>query len=153
MAAAPGRAEKFPLDFAALEKGTWIEGERLDLAVTVKRAHPMWGLELSKLCERIYHETEIRARVDHNRIRLMTDAEAGEYGERRFKYHLNGLGREKRKLATVDMNKLDDGQRALHEHRLRAVGNVTLAARKAMRKESRILSLLASNGRDEDEED
>lgn len=137
------QAKAFPLDFTTLEKGTWLEGKRLDDALLVKRNHPMWSLEVSKLCDRIFQECEIYCRADHDRVRLMTDEEASEYGWRRFSYHVRGLGRQKRKLASVDINKLEPEQRTLHEHRLRASTGIAMATRSAMKKESRILALLS----------
>lgn len=152
MSTSASSAKRFPLDFASLEKGSWIEGKDLDEAITVKRNHPHWALKLSQLVERVHDEREdLCARVDHDRIRIMTDEEASEYGERRLVHHVRGIKRVRLRLARVDVNQLTSEQKRVHETRMLAAGNIATATRMALKKEARILALLKSGAQSDED--
>ncbi len=135
-------AERHPFDFDALEKGTWIEAEQVERAAMCKRSDTAFRLRVMGLCQRIEEETGIMVRCDHDRIRLMDDAEATLHAQQRTGHHVRGLRRQAWRLAQVDVDKLSEHARAAHEHRLRSTCALSVAARSEFRKQERMTLLL-----------
>jgi len=131
--------EFHPLDFEALEKGTWLEGEALVLAAGADPSdHKRWRLALLKLRQAIEEKTEILCCEDHDRIRLMTDSEAREHTWRRWRQNFKGLGRQVFRRSRVDLSQIPHEEHRRVESETRVMSGVTAAARARLRKEKRM---------------
>lgn len=135
--------EKYPLDFDALEKGTWLEGSVLERAVgCTPRDHGRWNLGLMKLCKMIERAAGIVSYVDHDRIRLCTDAEACNYTTRMNERAQSMMFRSVARRTLIDRENLTEEQRSLADRRDRYLGSVAQATRQEARKQRKMLELL-----------
>ena len=136
-------AERYPLDFDALRKDSWLDTHELIHALNVTPADgSKWNFALVGLAEQITRESGILCRIDHDRIRLMSDAEADDYTFRRLEHHTRGLGTTARRRTLIDRHMLDGAQRQIAESRDRVVFSVALAARTELRKQRKLEGLV-----------
>lgn len=129
--------EYHPFDFASLSKGTWIETDELERAAGCKRHHPRWGLKLMQLCTQITGETGILCRRDHDRLRLMDDAEADDYTMRRTAAAVDSLRRQRVRRMLIDATGFDTDSMRRFEARSRIVDATAEAASHALRRSKR----------------
>ena len=137
------RLERYPVDFEALKKDSWIETVVLTAAFGLSPADgARWNFALVGLVQQIARESEIVARIDHDRIRLMTDTEADEYTYRRVEQHVYGIHRAVCRRALIDRAAMGPEMRLLAERRDRAALGIDLAARGEMRRQRKIEALV-----------
>lgn len=130
-----GRMEnQYPLDFDTLAKGQILEIEYLEGVFGVKfEAGSRWAFLVMGLQAQIHEKTDLSCRIDHDAIRILTDAEASEHNYRLVGCHVRGIGRRTEKLLQVDRAQLDDDASTEHDRRIRVAsayaGAVTSARR------------------------
>ena len=125
---------QYPIDFDALVKGQLLEIEYLEGVFAVKYENgARWAFLLMGLQAQIHEKTDLSCRIDHDAIRVLTDAEASEYNFRLVGGHVRGIGRRTEKLLQVDRAQLDEGGSVEHDRRIRVAsvyaGAVTSARR------------------------
>lgn len=141
--------KKHPLDFGALCKGTWLEtAELIDATRTpsgpLRVGSNAWNFALLGLCSQIENESEILCRIDHDRIRLMTDVEADEYTTRRAMDGARTIRNQYRKRALIRTDAMLPDERRLSEARDRVVYALAESTRRQAVKGKRLLALLQS---------
>jgi hypothetical protein len=131
--------EKYPLDFAALEKGSWLEGNALVRAVGTTPEHTIkWRLGLLSLQQKIEAQTNILCCENHDRIRLMTDVESREHTQRGWLRHYRGLKHQVFRRSRVDLSMIPSTEQQEMESETRVMVGVTLATRAELKRQKRL---------------
>lgn len=141
-------SEKHPLDWEALQKGTWLETEEIEKATLCRRSDPFFSLRAQNLGDRIERKTGILCRtegpVQAVRIRLMTDSEALEYQIREAGRASRKLERVADRLAdNIDRTKLSELEQQIHDHARRMVGAMADAQKREKRAHHEMFLLMA----------
>lgn len=135
--------DRWPLDFAALEKGTWLGTAQLERATRKPCTHPDFLLACMSLVKVIEKEALILGRTDGRgaglRVRLMTDAEAVTWNAKQARHHLGGLTRAAHRTVLIDRSQLSDEERAEHDHEARKIQGMAIAAAEEKRRYDRML--------------
>lgn len=135
--------EKYPIDFDAIEKPSWIEGDQLERAVGFKPADgARWQFGLMKLSKLIERHTGFGCRIDKDRIRVCDDAEWDEYTTAQNERGQNLIVSSFARRALIDRSRLTEDQRAIAERRDRYLGGLTQAVRSEARRLRRIEGLI-----------
>lgn len=130
--------EKYPLDFDALQKGEWLETAELEEALGVTMADgAKWNFALMGLRSQIERESGIVCRIDHDRIRLMTDTEADEYLYRQGERSVSKLVRVTRSRALIDRGSMTDQEKRVAASRDTVMMATATAARMTLRRQRR----------------
>ncbi len=141
-------AEKYPLDFEALSKGTWLEGPELEKAVGCSPDDMgRWRLGMLKLRQKIEEQTEILCCEDRNRLRLMTDPEAREHTLRRWLHSIRGQVRQVRRRSRIDVSRIPEFDHQAMESETRMMVGVTQATLAEKRKRVRATRLMNGDRR------
>lgn len=112
-------ADMWPLDPRHYPKGSMIDPISLGL-ISTSRDHKRFQLDLLKLkqeIERVSDQLKLRQsyRIDHDRIRVMTDPEALDYHQNAAARALSSMGRQAGHLRNrIEVQNLDDNQRTEH---------------------------------------
>lgn len=136
--------ERYPLDIEKVTKGfvlTVDEVERINRTTRGSKEH---GLGLLKLQGWMESELEGRGccwviKQESEGLRVLTDAEASTYQEKRRQEDVRSILRGHRKLLHVDANVLTDEERAEHNRRV-LVGGYFVQALAHARKQVRSLA-------------
>jgi hypothetical protein len=136
-------AEIYPVDATALSKGDLISPEQIERCYGITRddsRYPFRQMELAKYVEKEKRLAgdPVVVKSEGLGVRILTDAEAVEYTNRRYEAHIAGLGYELARGLSVDVKNLDGPQKAQHERNLIVNGHTfsgTLAARKEAAKQ------------------
>ena len=141
----------YPIDFATLEKGGWVEARQIENysgkdgePVFVSRDDRRYSFRLLQVKARIEKETGIRCRADGDRLRLMTDSEALCYAREERGRHVRGIATQARWLQELDTRALNDTERKIADHEQRHTANIAVIARSEERKATRITRLIES---------
>lgn len=114
-------AERFPLDFDALNRGDVIPAERIESIYNVTRREATYRLKMMHLAEqieshfRVARAEELLVKHDGDTLKLLTHPEQAEESQRRAVAMVRGYGRALMKAVGVDLSKLDDAARNRHE--------------------------------------
>lgn len=131
--------QRYPLDFEALEKDSWIETEKIREIYGVKPEDKTWGLAVVDLVSKILaHRQDLGAFSIQNRIRIPTDFEWSQYCDRRMRHHVRGTARVAAYHARTDTSELTPEQRQFAESGARISQAVAMAARQALRRQAMI---------------
>jgi len=135
----------YPIDFDALEKGSYIQPEVLEHVFQVKRDMAAYSLKLVAMRDEIMRQLSARgldvvAKQHNSGIKILEDAEASAYTYQSaqlgvMKYHRNLV-----RAQSVDRSQLDDKEKELHDGRLFVMGRVYQAAFKAKKEARKLLS-------------
>lgn len=114
---------RYPVDFDALEKGSYITPKDVARAARADVGTPKFSIFLMGLCaecERRLLDRGLQAvvRVDNYGVRVLTDAEAAEYTDHQFGGLIRRLGRTLHRQNRVDTKELGTSQRQQHERAL-----------------------------------
>lgn len=149
-----------PLDFGALEKGSWLETEELERATMLKRTDKSFWSAVLRLRDEIKRQACILTRTEGSgadiRLRLMTDSEATAWAAGEGVRAIRKLNRSALDLMTyVDRSNLTDPELRAHEHASRVLTAVADAAAREKKKHARLLEFLHAPqlGPGEDEDD
>jgi hypothetical protein len=136
--------ERYPIDYDTLNKGDTIPAARIERITGKTRTDLNYALACMALKERI--ETDLwklgkpwTLKQQGEDIVVLTDAEAAEYNDRRFKQDLRSMGRRLQHQLSVDVAQLDDDQRADHLRAVEVNGKIMQAvavAKKQIRLEA-----------------
>lgn len=131
--------ERWPIDFDSLSKGTWIEGEVLEGAITGLAKDPdnfaHRQFAIMRLVQMIKDQTDFVAYEDHGRIRVATDAEAAAYTERMFRRHMGGMIGQLSQRAKVDPSGFNAEERRRFDHETLRQAAIVAAARTANKRQ------------------
>lgn len=132
----------WPLDFPALQKGSWIGTEELERATRKKRDDHNFRLHVLRISKLITDHTGILVRCEGDRLRLMTDSEA-------YQWNVTQALRSEERLTTcakrtlmVDRTQLTEADQAAHDSSSRAIQAIAASARKERRRGAEFLQLL-----------
>ena len=112
-------ADMWPLDPRHYPKGSMIDPVSLGL-ISTDRSNKRYQLDLLRLkqeIERVSDQLKLRQsyRIDHDRIRVMTDAEALDYHQNAAARALHNMGKQASHLRNrIEVHNLDDNQRTEH---------------------------------------
>jgi hypothetical protein len=144
-----GTATVYPLDFDALEKGSWIEARQIESwpdrdgrPQFIGREERAYSFRMLRVKDEIEKRTGIRCRADGERLRLMTDAEHLEYQGRESDRYVRGYRRNTRWLQEIDSRNLNDIEKKKHEYQLRHQTGVAVVLVQEQRKAARNLRLI-----------
>lgn len=130
---------RIPLDFDTLEKGRVFGVEEIEEIVGLPRDDEKFPLKRLSLCARIEREMRDRGRpmavrLERGALKVMDDPENAEYQPKEYDRHLRGAARALGRLAIVEPEKLDEGQRNEHEHQMLRMSRITAAIKLEKRK-------------------
>lgn len=132
-------AQRFPLDFDALHKGSVVSAEEIEAIVRVSRDSARYSARQTDLCFRI--ERELRDRgIDatvatiKDEIHVLDDPAAAIHNRQLFDKGMKRLRRAHRKLMQVDTGQLSDEERKQYVRTLTVQGAVLVGAMSAQRK-------------------
>jgi hypothetical protein len=111
---------QFPLDFDALTKGQILDIEYLERIFGVRYEQGQrWAFLVMGLQAQVHEKTDLSCKIDHDAIRILTDAEASEHNFRLVGCHVRGISRRTEKLLQVDRSQLDETASSEHDRRIR----------------------------------
>jgi hypothetical protein len=130
--------ERFPFDYDALGKGDVITVERLQDLTGLTYGTTAFSLQVLRYQKVIEDELLARGRAvtvcsEKGSLRILTDAEASEYGAKLFASRFRQMMTAHRGCLRVDVTNLDDEQKAAHGRTLLTQGAMLAAARTAKR--------------------
>ena len=115
-------AEKFPLDFDAIEKGSVIEESQCRKIIkhSSETEYQLGLLKLKSLIEDRLQDRGVVVTIKCHKgaLVILTDSEASEYNEERQKHSLKAFAVSHRRLIGVDTARLNSEQKMNHERRL-----------------------------------
>jgi hypothetical protein len=129
-------AERYPLDFDALNKGDIIPVEKIERITESRFGSMDYQLRAMQLRELIRRKLEARGlivaiRFDHGHLRILDDAEASVYASDAIQLALRkAISAHKTQLA-VDAQQLTDEESDAHERRLIRDGRMIQALAQA----------------------
>lgn len=128
-------AERFPLDFDALQKGDIVPAETIEAAYGVTRDDRAYPLSVLRLKKEIEVQLEalgrpVTTKGEGDCIRVLTDEEALVYNARSFESDVRGLYRAQRRMMQIDAAQLSESSRESHTHALQVQAMQCLALRK-----------------------
>jgi len=128
------RLSKYPLDFAALKKDSWIEPQELMTILGCQPGSQKWDLGVLKLRGLIEDNSGILVRMSGFRMRLMTDHEADEWTHRGMYRHIHGLVRSAKRRTLIDRSDFSLEEKREAESRDRISASVARSAVSEVRK-------------------
>lgn len=140
-------SDAFPLDFAALEKGSEVPREKIEEIYQVRQAADPERFRLSqlKLVELIEQKRrDLYPRTRGDAIRIMTDREAEQYNGERHRAHVAGMVRDARRRGRIDRSEFTDAERRAAESRDLSFSAMALMSRRALQKAEREAKMLAA---------
>lgn len=126
----------YPLDCEALEKGSYITPAEVEQITGVSRFDAQYSLKALNLCTFITGALKERnidvvvRRVDFG-IKICLDNEASEYTLKRCERGLREIGRNLRRMLSIDKNNLTPDECTMHDARVNVVSRYYQSARKA----------------------
>lgn len=146
MAAAAAKGNVHPFDFTKLRKGMWIDAKELERATFRKRSDPVYLRAVLKMRDLIEKETGILGRIEGDRLRLMTDAEALAWSMRQAKLAGDRMERASEHLKhNIDRNNLTQPERVVHEHAERVITAMADAQRTQRQKHARLFEFISAH--------
>ena len=112
-------AERYPVDFDTINKGTVIDPDTIEGIYGIKRTDAAYSLKAMRLAKKIEEELENRglyvtACVADNAVCVLTDSEASEYNYASAMTRFRGMVRAHSKLSTVDTSEFEPKENATH---------------------------------------
>lgn len=131
-------AKAYPIDYDALEKGGTISVEELEHITGKKSSTYAFGLAVLAFSQNLQERLEERGldcviAQEKRGIKILTDIEASQYSSAEFNKHVRGMGRNLKRILSVDTSEFDADQRALHDARAGRMSFIYAATRKARR--------------------
>jgi hypothetical protein len=116
-----------PLDFEALKKGDRILVDEMEVITGHKRDSLKFARDVQSLCAKVERELARRGypvtcRMLDLGLAVLTDKEASEYNDHRFRDGLGLAVKSHGKANAVDQRNLDDGDKKRHDRRLEIQG-------------------------------
>jgi hypothetical protein len=129
-------AERFPIDFDRLEKGSVVTVAEVERIYGVKQGTDKYNLKALVLGEAIERALEgrgehVTVKCEKGNLVVLRDAEASKYNASEAMRHLRGMERRHRQMGRVDVSELTAAQRMEHNRRHLIIGSMLLAAAKA----------------------
>lgn len=128
---------KYPLDFDALVKGTWIETDELEKAVGMRSGTETFSLRVVRLAASIRERCGIVCRQEGHRLRLMSDEEVAPYAMKRATEGVRTIRRAAGYVQDIDMSRLSDSQRRHAEAVSMATAAIATASHRELRAQTR----------------
>jgi hypothetical protein len=128
-----------PVDFDALERGTWIEVSTIEKAYRVRRGTDEYQRAVLQLRDLIERNTGILSREDKHRIRLMTDSEALRWNWDQHRCAARKMRRAARRTVLVRHDKLSEPDRRLAEFQETVITAQAIRVASELRTTSRAL--------------
>ncbi len=133
-----------PLDFKALQKGTYIETEALERATRCSAEDQIrFKLRVLELRTMIEQQTSILSRMEGIRLRLMDDDEALFWNLQQAQRAFASVDRAAYRTTLIDTSKLTDDQQQIADVAARAICSTAMAMNQEKAKHARALALLA----------
>jgi len=135
----------YPIDFDALEKGSYIQPEVLEHVFQVNRDMSAYSLKMMGMCNEIMRQLSARgldvvAKQHKSGIKILEDAEASAHTYQEAQLAMMKYRRNLVRSQSVDRSQLDDKEKELHDGRLFVMGRVYQAAFKAKKEARKLLS-------------
>ena len=127
-----------PVDFDALERGTWIEPDVVETAYQVTRGTDGYRLSALRLSQDIEIRTGIVCRQENDRLRLMTDAELLEWNAEQMHNGIKKMERSARRTVLIRHDQLTDSQRRKAEFEALTFGALASLARSKLQGDRRV---------------
>lgn len=140
-------SDAFPLDFAALEKGTVIPQEQIESIYQVRHATTPdeYHFKAMALSQQIEQERpDLLARVDGLSVRVMTDAEADEVTDKRIDQAVRSIRRNAKRRAVINRDGFSEEQKKIADVRDRNATALMIMTSKQLRAARREKLLLAA---------
>jgi hypothetical protein len=134
-----------PLNYLELRKDSWLDAPTLEKAIGVSRRDPMYRIRVLELRDEIRRHTGILSRIEDDRLRLMTDAEAYRWNAKLADARVAGLVRCASNTALIDRSQLTDAECVEAEHAARKISLMASAARREQRQAERFADLLCDD--------
>ena len=112
-----------PIDVQKLDKGSFVSPDYIESTTGLKRGTKEYQLRL----------LSIRAYIEDDGLRLLTDPEAVEYTAAMHEQRVRQLIKTSVHTREIDVMKLDEGQRKQHERSMIKQGMTVQAIRKVRR--------------------
>jgi hypothetical protein len=137
----PQDAQRYPLDYEALNKGDSISPARLQDILGLRSTHPRYQLRLCALRSEVERGLEAIGRRWTVAIRkgflvVLTDPEAAVYNTRQFENRTRQMNRAHQRNLAVDAGNLTQFEQVQHDRAL-VVQGVQIAALHAARRQLR----------------
>lgn len=129
--------EIHPIDFDKLSKGMWVETSELERIVGCGPDDRRWRLRVLAFRQEITDRTGILVRMDHDRLRLMTDSEAYAWNLDLAMKREAGLHRCAQNTALIDRSQLSPAELAEADHAQRKIAAMAAAASMASKRAER----------------
>jgi len=114
-------AEKWPLDFEALQRGDILSAEECEKAVLLDRGDPTYWTKLLGLRDdvvdyfRAARGDIVAVRILQDGLHILTHQEQAEYAPHLLRRHMRGVAKSVAIGAGVDLAVLSDESRQRHE--------------------------------------
>lgn len=136
---------RIPIDFDALEKGSYIEPSTLERLFGISRTEKQYSLKMMSLIEEAESRLSDRGIeaviVQHKEgLRVLTDSEAAEHTNHAFAAYGRRMKRMLGKQQAVDVSRLTEEQKADHERAMIVNGRVYQAMAKTRREAIRLVA-------------
>lgn len=137
-------AQQWPLAFDSLTKGQVLSTAELETATLQKPADgDKWSLALLKLRTQIMQRRpDLVARVDHDTIRILSDAEVDVYSAQRAAAGVKTILVAEQMRDRIDVAALTDDELRRKESADRAVGALAEGVRQQISKHSRTFAAI-----------
>jgi hypothetical protein len=111
---------KYPMDFDDLKKGQVLEIQQLERVLCQDyQLSNDWDMQLMKLQSLIHqHRQDLTVAIDHDRIRVLTDAEASEHNAQLVARGARLVMSRNERLLSVDRGELSADESAAHDRRV-----------------------------------
>ncbi len=126
-----------PVDFDALQRGTWIEPDVIEKAYQVERGTDDYRLAALRLSQEIESHTRIVCRTENGRVRLMTDAELLEWNGDQMQNGVKKMERAAGRTVLIRHDQLTDSQKRKAEFEAVTFGALASLARSKLRGDRR----------------
>lgn len=138
-------ATQFPIDFDALEKGSYIPPETLEHVFQVGRDMGAYSLKIVGMCNEIMRQLSDRgidvvAKRHKSGIKILNDVEASAYTYQEAQLAMLKYRRNLTRALAVDRSQLDDKSQATHDGRLLVMSRVYHAAAGAKKEARKLIS-------------
>jgi len=138
-------ATSYPIDFDALEKGSYIQPEVLEHVFQVKRDMSAYSLKMMTMCNEIMRQLsdrglEVVAKQHKSGIKILNDVEASAHTYQEAQLAMLKYRRNLTRALAVDRSQLDDKSQTIHDGRLLVMSRVYQAAAGAKKEARKLIS-------------
>jgi len=129
-----GIASRVPFDYESIEKGDLFPASEIETITNKKRGTVQYQFALMGLQAAMSLGLEdlgksYTVKIHQDGLQVLTDIEATEYNDRRFRSSFRGMLKAHFRQMGVDESQLDDPDVRAHQHRLFKQGKIIMGAK------------------------